>query len=320
MRTTDLCVTVTAVIALFCSGALRAEEAVTRPDIPEEIAPLERIAVEAAGGEKTIALVRRPPGKGPFPAVVFFHGGLRTMTEEQLRRDALSGPTHTRFLEAGYVTVTGTHRSRAQDPQAPAVRDCVAVVEYVKKMPGVDPRSVVVMGGSGGASLALEVAGETQVAAVAAGEPAAMLFTGMFTRETPRKHPGEFSAQDTIEMVKDPKRFYTPELQRLTREKIRRISAPILIAHGDGGVNSLLKINREILLAELEAAGKKVEFRLYPGQPHGFYFGRTPDQEAARKFFVDCDSFFRRHLATQPAPVYPAKIRRVPAKPPLGPQ
>ncbi len=297
-----------------------AQKAVTRPDIPEEVCGLERVTVEADDGVKSLFVVRKPPGKGPFPAVVFLHGGLRTMTEALLSQEALAGPTHTRFLAAGYVTVTGTHRSRVKDPQAPSFRDAVAVVRYVKKMPGVDARSVVVMGGSGGASLALEVAGEIPVAAVAAGEPASMLFMGMFTKDTPRGHAEGFSASDTLEMVNDPHRFYTAEVRRLTKEKVRRISAPVLIAHGTGGPRSLLKINQEILLAEMKAAGKTVELILYPGQPHGFYFGRTPDQEAALKFFVDCDAFFRRYLATRPVALSSSLVRQAPAAPTTGPQ
>ncbi len=58
---------------------------------------------------------------------------------------------------------------------------------------------------------------------MAAGEPASVLFTGMFSKEN----------RDLDRIMKDPKRFYTPELQERTREKIARIGCPILIAHGD---------------------------------------------------------------------------------------
>ena len=263
--------------------------------------------------------MRRPPGKGPFPAVVIFHGGLSAVSEDQLRRDALAGPTHTRFLAAGYVTVTGTHRDRNKDPQAPAVRDCVAVVEHVKKMPGVDPNSVTVMGGSGGGSLVLEVAGETQVAAGAAGEPATILFMGMMNKDTPKTRPGEFTTTDARIYMKEPRRYYTPEVQRLTREKIKRIAAPIFIAHGDNRPASLLPIN-ELLMEEMKTVGKPADFILYPKQPHGFYFGRTGDQAMGLKFFVDCTTFFGRHVKTKPVAIDSSLISQTVSKPTNTPQ
>ncbi len=134
--------------------------------------------------------------------------------------DSLHGPQSTRFLASGYVTVNALRRGSKRDPQAPdSVIDCLAVVEAVKEMPEVDPGSVVVFGHSGGGSIALELAGETRLAAVVAGEPATILITGMLSTKSP----------DQRTIMEDPKRHYTPELRKRTREKIAKIHCPILI-------------------------------------------------------------------------------------------
>ena len=114
-----------------------------------------------------------------------------------------------------------TFRSREENPQTrDALDDCLAVVDYVKKMPVVDPKSVAVLGGSGGGSLALELAGETDLCAIVAGEPASVLFTGLMVRGMSDRGP---AFQD---VMRNPKKHYTPELQKFTRAKDRADPLP----------------------------------------------------------------------------------------------
>src|ERR1041384_5887197 len=138
--------------------------------VSEQDCPLETIEVPAAEGHKVLGVLRKPPGPGPFPALVHLHGTLDIKSLASLQawtRDA----TPSRFLAAGYVLVTPTFRSRTEDPQTRnALVDCLTMIDYVKKRSDVDPRSVVVWGDSGGGSLALELAGETDLAAIAAQE------------------------------------------------------------------------------------------------------------------------------------------------------
>ncbi len=110
--------------------------------------------------------------------------------------------------------------------------------------------------------------------------------------------------------MRDPKRFYTPELQRRTRDKIAKITCPILIAHGDQ--HPINKFNDEILIPELKKADKKLEVILYPGQPHTFYFGGKETAEASRKAFEDTHAFFKRHLKTQSVPLEESLVKQVP--------
>lgn len=79
-------------------------------------------------------------------------------------------------------------------------------------------------GGSGGGSIALELGGDPEVCAIVAGEPATVLYTGMLTQ-------GDYSPR--LEMMADPEKYATTELQKKTKEKLRYIRAPARILHGD---------------------------------------------------------------------------------------
>src|SRR5262249_9454285 len=144
--------------------------------------------------------------------------------------------------------------------------------------------SVVIWGDSGGGSLALELAGETSLAAVAAQEPATILMIGILTKENHEKGP----------LMQDPRRYWTSELQAFTRAEIEKIRCPVFIAYGDN--SQINHVNHEIVIPELRAAGKQLETKLYPGMRHGF-------SKTSQEFFDDASRFFASHLATPPKPL-----------------
>jgi dipeptidyl aminopeptidase/acylaminoacyl peptidase len=149
--------------------------------VSEEISPTVPISPIASDGHLGEGFLRKPPGNGPFPAVVLIHGGLAKWPTEEVREFA-GHILASRFLYEGYVVATITSRSRDTDPNSPvSLRDTVAAVEHLKSLPYVDPESVVVRGTSGGGDLALQIASTTSVAAIVPEEPATMLMAGVFT-------------------------------------------------------------------------------------------------------------------------------------------
>jgi len=278
---------------------------ITYPQISEAACPLQVVSIRGKAGNEVTAVVRQPPGAGPFPAIVLLHGGLSPYPIEKLKDESLTRPNYTRFLAEGFVTVVPTFRSREENPQSrDALDDCLAVVSYVKKLPAVDPGSVAVLGGSGGGSLALELAGEADVCAVIAGEPASVLFTGLMVRGMSDRGP---AFQD---VMRNPKKHYTPELQKFTQAKIAQIHCPVLIVHGD--IHPLKIINQEIIVPELKAANKPVEYIEYAGQPHAFWWGAM-DGAVGQKVFDDAMRFLKPNLKTQPVELDESLITRVPA-------
>lgn len=268
---------------------------VTIPIVSEKACPVVLLHATAVDGHRVAAVLRKPPGEGPFPAIVFLHGGLNERSVERMQREASYQPTISRFLAAGFLVVDMTFRSRNEDPQSKdALNDCLAMIAQVKKRSDVEPKSVGVLGHSGGGSLALEVAGEADLCAIVAGEPASILFTGMYNRETRRREQRD-------NLMAEPKRYYTPQLQAFTREKIKRIACPVLIVQGDQ--HPINRINDEIVVPELRAAAKAVEVIVYPGQPHNFVFGQQGSSAAILKCYNDSVAFFKKHVSTQPAPL-----------------
>ena len=284
---------------------------ITRPVVAETTSPIETIAPVARDGHRGLGLLRKPPGNGPFPAVVIIHGGLGTAPRSML--DAITaGPMASRFLAAGYVVAVITYRSREADPQMQEpIADSMAALEHLRSLPYVDRKSTAIYGCSGGGDLAMQVAASTEVAAIAPEEPASVLFTGVLNKDVARG--GEkFSPKDAAILMSEPLRFYTAPYQSRTREKLARIRAPMLILQGDRSLET--KFNEQVLIPELIASKKAFDVITYPGEPHCFAFNPRSERPAvALKAFQDTDAFFRKHLPTTPKPIDKTLITEFPA-------
>ena len=236
--------------------------------IPESECPVQGIEAKAADGRAAHAWWRKPKGDGPFPAIIFIHGGLAEFPEASLRQHLTANPVITRFLAAGYAVVMATFRTYEQEVQSRGpIEDVRAVLRETAKLPGVDPRRIALYGGSGGGSIALELGGDPEVRAVIAGEPATVIYTGMLTT-------GDYGPR--LEMMANPETYFTPELRARTREKLKGVRVPVLILHGDK--HDLAKLNKPLFLPLMREAGVQVEYREYPGYGHGFYFGGGDDR------------------------------------------
>jgi dipeptidyl aminopeptidase/acylaminoacyl peptidase len=94
---------VTFVAAVAASAVARQAQTnapVTSPTVSQDVAPLELIAPTARDGARGEGFLGKPPGPGPFPAVVLIHGGITIMPTAWLREYAL-GSWSSRFLAAG---------------------------------------------------------------------------------------------------------------------------------------------------------------------------------------------------------------------------
>ena len=288
----------------------------TRPEVAESDSPLTAIAPVAEDGHRGSAFLRKPPGDGPFPAVVIIHPGITTLPDTYLREYMLRAAPPSRFLAAGYVVALTTYRSRDDDPQSPvSARDVAATLDHTRKLGYVDSDSIGLIGCSGGGDLALEIAIRTDVAAIVIEEPASMMFTGVFNRDSPKA--GErFTPQDSFPIMESPVQHYTEEYKKLTQTKIVPLEAPVLLVQGDA-MSPLNRWNAAVLVPELQRAGKQVVVKTYPGERHCFAWdGRMPDGSwrhgaPAADAFVVADEFFRGHFATQPRPIGAERLRYV---------
>lgn len=282
-------------LGALCAGA----EGVTFPMIPEGKIPVVDLRVT----ETAYAAIRKPPGEGPFPAVIFLHGGLGQSSMGNLRANSLRMPTQARFLNWGYVTVNATRRAIRHDPQHPGVvEDTLALVRSVRELPYVGSESVCLYGGSGGGTLALEVASVSdELAAIVAGEPATIIYMGMFTKDHIVFGKGAEPTGDRRwdVMNSKPEELYTAAIRERTREKLSGLATPTLILHGD--VHALRAFNLGLFVPEMEALGKPVSVETYAGEPHGFYWGQGRDPRVALRANEDAHAFLKRHVQVQPS-------------------
>src|SRR5207244_339545 len=68
----------------------------TIPHVSEEACPAEVAHIPTEAGRTTTVVTRRPPGAGPFPAMIHLHGGLNHQPDARLVEEATWWPTHNR--------------------------------------------------------------------------------------------------------------------------------------------------------------------------------------------------------------------------------
>ena len=256
--------------------------------------PLTEVSLESDDGVDLSFAYRTPVGEGPFPTIVFFHGGGGTSNLQSLKSNLSSGAVQTRFLQKGYLVAESTRRPywKSGGSDRPngfydAVGDAALVVQKVKSIPAVDPARVVVYGGSGGGILAIVTASKTKVACVVAGEPATVVPLD------PRQDQ-QASSSTYRPLMEDPHSKYTPQRQEEMRAWMKRIDCPVLVLQGKPV--GLYKTNFEILIPEMKRLGKNISSISYPGMSHGFYWGTTrtgATVETVEKIVRDVDQFIR---------------------------
>jgi dipeptidyl aminopeptidase/acylaminoacyl peptidase len=281
-------------------GAFGQEPPAAGLRISEEVSPIELIQPVAQDGHVGQALLRKPPGNGPFPGIVLIPGGVVPPSLEEVRNDFSRRALPAHFLGEGYVVATLTHRRRDTDVQSQVARDdAVAVVDYLKRLPIVDADSVGIYACSSGGDLALAVASVEEVAAIVAEEPASPMFMGVLTNELLE------SPEDLLAISTDPLRFYTPEARNVARDRIDGIQSPILILQGDVPIpqaQDVNNFNELVLIPELRAAGKSVEVITYRGGYHCFANRSVGSVDLALRAIRDAETFFRRHTQVDPKP------------------
>ncbi|WP_438479347.1 alpha/beta hydrolase fold domain-containing protein [Oleiharenicola lentus] len=141
-------------LVLMFSSALSAQQPVAPPPAPIKIE--KDIVYSHADGAELKLDIARPPesvGPGPFPVVVYFHGGGWQGGKRQ------DGYNPIRFFASqGFVGITVSYRFVPDHPWPAQVHDAKTAVRYVRahaKELNIDPNRIASAGDSAGAYLAL---------------------------------------------------------------------------------------------------------------------------------------------------------------------
>jgi acetyl esterase/lipase len=271
-----------------------------------EIVVEEGITYSKAGDQELKLDLAKPEGDGPFPAIVFIHGGGWMGGERAHFR-----PLAEEAAKKGYVGITISYRlmkfdrekkeTTTAEPIFPAqIHDCKAAVRWLRahaEKYHVDKNRIGVAGGSAGGHLSLLVGltdksdklegeagyadqssrvqavvnifGPTEMASCHAGSSVAWIFR-LFMGGTPDETPKVYKAASPVTYVS-------------------KDDPPVLTIHGDQ--DKLVPVAQAKLLDEkLKAAGVDHELLILEGQGHGF------GGESQKQAFQALWSFFEKQL------------------------
>jgi dienelactone hydrolase len=260
--------------------------------------PFHLIYVETVDGMYAPTGLRKPPGNGPFPIILFAHmnGGLGT---QWIREWTQNGSwTLEQFLKAGYAVAWMRYRAEVKTGYGIKLaegkqegrqifnrgpfeyEDAISIIKFVKTLPYVDANRVGYLGLSHGGEMLMKIASEYDgLRAAIASEPASIDYLAR------RPQPHDPNAPPPPETMK----VNTEEMQRkaveelrgridlaLAMERVNAVKTPMLIQGRDRDHNqAIFRLNYELL----REAGKDVEWKSYDHDEHGFIFVKRNEKD-----------------------------------------
>jgi dipeptidyl aminopeptidase/acylaminoacyl peptidase len=255
-------------------GAGRPRTVVTAAPVAVRRGPYaapEQVRFESSGGVTIDALLFRPRGPRPVPAVVYPHGG-----PTEFYGDHWDGHAQY-FVDKGYGWLalnyrgsTGRGRTFERlnfgDWGGGDVQDCISAADFLRTLEWVDGRRLAIVGASYGSYLALgsavEDAGERFRCAVCTYGDCDLLTTWAQGDRAGVHYCGE-------NMLGHPSENRDTWLRGSPVHRLDRLAVPLLIAHGERD-ERVHPLQSEQLVAELRRLDKTFEYVTYPTESHGF--------------------------------------------------
>jgi acetyl esterase/lipase len=267
---------------------------------PEPIVVERGLVYRTVGDEQLRLDLARPRGEGPFPAIVFIHGGGWVQGRRESFADAIE-----EAARRGYVATTITYRLARPDPETDRPRhpfpaqldDCRAAVRWLRTHAPeyrVDPARVGVLGESAGGHLGLlvglataddapgladDAGGSSRVQAVVGVSGPTDLLRWYETAPVMRGY-----ARALCDGPPDTARETYVQASPVTW--VSAAAPPILLQHGQED-EAIPFEQATLLAARLEAAGVPHVLTLFPEQGHGFHGAAATQAEAAQWAFFD---------------------------------
>ncbi len=266
----------------------------SRTQVPAGDAYSRQSVTYSSGKLKVSGVLLRPPGKGPFPAVVLNHGYI----EPSIYRSGQGLSREQDYLaRAGFVVLHTDYRGHAgSDPASGRsrltrlgyTRDTINAVRALKKQPYVDAERVAMLGRSMGGAVTLNalVVRPGLVRAAVLFAPVSSDFLDNFNRWTVAERPAE--AEATYRRHGTPAQSPAFYRNLSARTFFDRVTEPVLIHHGTDDDTCPIGWSRttQRLLAR---AGVDSRLEIYAGEQHAF----GPQWPRSMERTV---RFLRRHL------------------------
>ena len=213
--------------------------------------------------EQSLTLdVMRPAGQGPFPVLVYLHGGAWVWGSPATHRKLTF-----RLAQQGFLVFSVDYRLAPEHPFPAGFHDCIDAVNFAKKEAaswGGNCSKIVLAGDSAGVNGAAATAIELSNRAEAPSISAVGLLYGVFDFSGIDADPmsamlaDAYLGQSKHELIEDPR--VSP---------IKR-AADLPPAHIAIGTADPLIEDAETLRAALARAGKVHDYRVYSDMPHAF--------------------------------------------------
>lgn len=218
-----------------------------------------------------------PKGSGPFPVLVYLHGGGWVCGSPATHRKLAH-----RFAEAGFLVVNVDYRLAPEHPFPVPFEDCVFAIRWASseaKRWGGDPERLAVGGDSAGANLG------AAAAAALADDPARpralLLIYGVFDFgamdelarvEAPLPGVPPDAAEKLVGLMVDSYLGADPGAERLADPRVSplRAAGSLPPSHVVVGGADPLAAQASALVAALEREGVEHELFVDEGMPHGY--------------------------------------------------
>lgn len=275
---------------VLCAALVRA-----RQDAPASVVFENDVPYREVDGETLKLDIGRPKdGAGPFPCVVFIHGGGWRAGDKRDFHDAIST-----VAAQGVVCVSVQYRFAPKHTFPAQLDDVKAAVRYVRehaKELKVDPDRIAAVGGSAGTHLALMLAttgDEDPKDATSSGVRAAVSLVG--PTDLTKRYPdaSRYMLEDFL--GQDRKADRTAQEKASPLYHLNAGDAPVLLIHGTK--DELVPYDQiPEFAAACKKAGVEAELITIEGGGHG----GGGDPAAWSQAFAKSVAFLRKHLDMPP--------------------
>jgi dipeptidyl aminopeptidase/acylaminoacyl peptidase len=247
------------------------------------------------GGVSILAYIRKPAGPGPFPVIVWMHGG-KDSKQATVNMARGEGLPFREFAKQGWVIYSADYRPNGAFTPVD-YGDTVEAVKAARTLPFVDPKRVGYSGQSHGANAGTRVVSRVDLSGAVLMAPAAMDFIEVKKAITAgvklvpilsklvADHEKKYGAP-MEEIAKDPAKYgYTSGITEAAG-----VRCPLLIENARDDDNSPPSVIAAYVKA-LKAAGKQVETYEPDHGGHPVYFRDLPESHEAAARAV---AFFKK--------------------------
>jgi dienelactone hydrolase len=252
--------------------------------------PVHLMMIEMIDGVYVPIGLRKPPGRGPFPLVLFASGnggrGMAWVRDYTQNRSW----TQEQFLGAGYAVAWLRYRAEvdyAYDKIGKLIEDkrqgrqllnrgpleyedVISIVERLKTLPDIAADRIGYMGMSHGGEMALKIASEYHgIRAMIACEPAAHEFLRLRPDATAQINPETGLLNVEKMLMREADKVRPRITEDVARARLKPIDTPILVqGRNSDELQGIFRVCYD-LLAEM---GKETAWATYEHDVHGFVY------------------------------------------------